>query len=153
MLFIQCLIDPIEAAPPAVRAGAARGIRGCAAGTRAAMRRAGCAVDARPTKAARMTRSIGRGAQMDSINLKDTAAWRFQVVSAFVLAIVLTTGGVLYMPANPWVKGYLMMGFYFTVSSAFSLAKSLRDAHESSRIVAKISEAKTEKMLRELAQS
>jgi hypothetical protein len=45
------------------------------------------------------------------------------------------------------------MGLYFTVSSAFGLAKTLRDAHESSRIVAKISEAKTEKMLREFAQS
>ena len=45
------------------------------------------------------------------------------------------------------------MGLYFTVSSAFALAKTLRDAHESQRIVAKISEARTEKMLRELAQA
>ena len=90
---------------------------------------------------------------MDSINLQDTAAWRFQVVAAFAIALALTTGGVLYLPVTTWIKGYLLMGVYFTVSSAFGLAKTLRDAHEGSRLVAKISEAKTEKMLRELAQA
>lgn len=90
---------------------------------------------------------------MDSMNLRDTAAWRFQVIAAFVIALGLTTGGVLYMPVSAWIKGYLLMGVYFTVSSAFGLAKTLRDAHESSQIIAKISEAKTEKMLRDLAQA
>lgn len=85
--------------------------------------------------------------------LKDTAAWRFQVVAAFALALMLTTGGVVYLPVDNWIKGYLLMGLYFTVSSAFGLAKTLRDNHESSKLVAKISEAKTEKMLRDLAQA
>ena len=89
---------------------------------------------------------------MSSVQLKDTAAWRFQVVAAFAIAIVLTTGGVVYLPVDSWVKGYLLMGLYFTVS-AFGLAKTLRDHHESSQLVAKISEAKTEKMLRDLAQA
>lgn len=90
---------------------------------------------------------------MSSIQLKDTAAWRFQVVAAFAIAMVLTTGGVIYLPVDSWIKGYLLMGLYFTVSSSFGLAKTLRDHHESSQIVAKISEAKTEKMLRDLAQA
>jgi len=90
---------------------------------------------------------------MDQMNLQDTSAWRFQVVAAFAIALALTTGGVLYLPVTHWIKGYLLMGVYFTVSSAFGLAKTLRDNHESNRLVAKISEAKTEKMLRELAQA
>ena len=90
---------------------------------------------------------------METINLQDTAAWRFQVIAAFAIALGLTTGGILYLPLSMWVKGYLIMGLYFTVSSAFGLAKTLRDSHESTRMVNKISEAKTEKMLRELAQS
>jgi hypothetical protein len=94
-----------------------------------------------------------RSKTMESIQLQDTGAWRFQVIAAFVIALGLTTAGVFYLPVDAWVKGYLTMGLYFTVSSAFGLAKTLRDAHESHRIVAKISEAKTEKMLRELAQS
>jgi hypothetical protein len=90
---------------------------------------------------------------MDRIKVEDTAAWRFQVVAAFAVALGLTTGGVLYLPVDVWTKGYLLMGVYFTVSSCFGLAKSLRDAHESQQLVAKITEAKTEKILRELAHS
>ena len=90
---------------------------------------------------------------MNSMQVKDTAAWRFQVVAAFGLALLLTTGGVIYLPVDNWIKGYLLMGVYFTVSSAFGLAKTLRDHHEGSQLVAKISEAKTEKMLRDLAQA
>ena len=88
---------------------------------------------------------------MNPIQLKDTAAWRFQVIAAFAIALGLTSGGVMYLPVTTWIKGYLMMGVYFTVSSAFALAKTLRDAHESSQLITKISEAKTEKMLRDLA--
>lgn len=89
---------------------------------------------------------------MDPVRFNDTGAWRFQVVAAFVIALALTTGGILYMPLDVAHKGYLLMGLYFTISSAFGLAKTLRDNHESSKLVAKLSEAKTEKMLRDLAQ-
>lgn len=90
---------------------------------------------------------------MEPINLRDTAAWRFQVIAAFVIALALTTFGVLYLPVTQWIKGYLLMGLYFTVSSAFALSKTLRDAHESHRLVTKINEAKTERILRDLSQS
>jgi hypothetical protein len=45
------------------------------------------------------------------------------------------------------------MGLYFTVSSAFGLAKTLRDAHESSRLIHRIAEARTEQMLREYGEA
>ncbi len=83
--------------------------------------------------------------------LHDSSAWRFQVIAAFCIALGLTTLGIFYLPVAIWTKGYLLMGLYFTVSSCFALAKSLRDAHESQKLSSKITEAKTEKMLRELA--
>lgn len=90
---------------------------------------------------------------MDPVIFKDTAAWRFQVFLAFGIALGLTTLGIIYLPVATWTKGYLGMGLYFTVSSAFGLAKTLRDNHESHRLVTQISDAKTEKILRELVQS
>ncbi len=78
----------------------------------------------------------------------DTNAWRLQVWIAFGLSLFLTTTGVWYLPVDPWIKGYLGIGLYFTVSSCFSLAKTLRDHHESQKIIHKISEAKAEHMLR-----
>jgi len=79
----------------------------------------------------------------------DSPAWRLQVVIAFAVALLLMTAGILNLPADTWVKGYLVIGLYFTVSSAFNLAKTLRDDHESDKLVARIAQAKTEKILRE----
>ncbi|MBW2241214.1 MAG: hypothetical protein JRH01_04445 [Deltaproteobacteria bacterium] len=79
----------------------------------------------------------------------DTQAWRMQVWLSFGLALALTTVGVLYLPVDIWVKGYLGVGLYFTVSSCFTLAKTLRDQHEREKVTNQISEARTERMLRE----
>jgi len=57
------------------------------------------------------------------------------------------------MPADMWIKGYLLMGMLFTVGSTFTLAKTLRDQHEAQKLIHKISNAKTEKMLKELEMS
>lgn len=79
----------------------------------------------------------------------DTPAWRLQVVIAFAVAIILMTAGILNLPADTWVKGYLVIGLYFTVSSAFNLAKTLRDDYENDKLASQIAQAKTEKILRE----
>ena len=79
----------------------------------------------------------------------DTGAWRMQVWIAFALALFLTTVGIWFLPVDPWIKGYLGLGLYFTVSSCFTLAKTIRDAHETEKISHRLSEAKAERMLRE----
>jgi hypothetical protein len=57
--------------------------------------------------------------------------------------------GLFYLPASLWVKGYMGMGLLFTVGSAITLTKTLRDDHEASKLLNRISEAKTTKLLRE----
>ncbi len=79
----------------------------------------------------------------------DTGAWRIQVWIAFGLALFLTSMGVWALPVDEWIKGYLGLGLYFTVSSAFTLAKTIRDQHEGDKILNKIAEAKAERVLRE----
>ena len=59
------------------------------------------------------------------------------------------TIGIFYLPAEIWVKGYLAMGVLFTVGSTFTLAKTLRDEHEAKKLINKISEVKTERMLKD----
>jgi hypothetical protein len=80
---------------------------------------------------------------------KNTPAWRFQTIIAFLLSFVLTVGGILYMPTDLWVRGFLLMGLVFTVSSSFTLAKTLRDDHEAERLINRIHSAKTEKILKD----
>ena len=80
---------------------------------------------------------------------KDTPAWIFQVWASFLLSTLSTSIGILYLPVDGWMKGFLGMGLLFSVGSCFSLAKTLRDNHESSKILNRLTDAKTEKMLRE----
>ncbi|MBD2777560.1 YiaA/YiaB family inner membrane protein [Iningainema tapete] len=78
---------------------------------------------------------------------KDSAAWIFQTWAAFILSISMTTVGIINLPLDNWVKGFMGMGLAFSVGSTFSLAKTTRDLHEARRLNARIDEAKVEKLL------
>jgi hypothetical protein len=76
-------------------------------------------------------------------------AWVFQVWASFVLSVSALTVGILNLPVDNWVKGYMGMGVLFSVGSTFSLSKTTRDIHESKRLISRVDEAKLEKMLAE----
>ena len=65
----------------------------------------------------------------------NTAAWRFQVWTSFVVSSGLMALGILYLPVDLWTKGFFGMGLLFTVGSCFSLAKTIRDDAEEQRHV------------------
>jgi hypothetical protein len=76
-------------------------------------------------------------------------AWVIQVWISFILSISATTMGIMYLPVDNWIKGYLGMGLFFTVASTTSLSKTVRDLHESQRIISRVDEAKLERILSE----
>ncbi|HEY9762086.1 MAG TPA: YiaA/YiaB family inner membrane protein [Trichocoleus sp.] len=78
-----------------------------------------------------------------------TTAWIAQTWLSFVIALTATSIGILYMPMNAWMKGYLGMGMLFSVGSTISLSKTLRDVEESKRMLSRIDEAKLERLLAE----
>ena len=78
---------------------------------------------------------------------RDSNAWILQTWLAFVMSIGMTTTGIIFLPVDVWVKGFMGMGLGFTVGSTFSLAKTQRDIHESTRLTSKIEEAKVEQIL------
>jgi hypothetical protein len=80
---------------------------------------------------------------------KDTPAWIFQVWTAFAISLVSVTLGIIYMPVDGWIRSFLAVGVFFLVASCFSLAKTLRDNHEVDKLINRISEAKTEKLLQD----
>jgi hypothetical protein len=87
--------------------------------------------------------------EMGNLVNKNTPAWRFQTVLSFLLSFGLTISGILYMPADLWVKGFVLMGLIFTVGSSFTLAKTLRDDYEANKLINRIQSAKTEKILKD----
>ena len=60
----------------------------------------------------------------------DTPMWGAVVWSGFGLAMALTAWGLLRMEINPTYKAFLGVSWLFLISTVFTLAKTLRDAHD-----------------------
>lgn len=80
----------------------------------------------------------------------NSPAWIFFCYASFAIALGLTGLGIWMMDSTMEMKGFMSMGLLFTTGSAFTLAKTLRDEHESQQFQNKIDEAKTERLLREV---
>ena len=68
----------------------------------------------------------------------DTPMWNLVVWGGFGLAMGLTGWGLWRMTINPTYKAYLLVSWLFLISSAFTLAKTLRDAFEADRAEASL---------------
>jgi hypothetical protein len=60
----------------------------------------------------------------------DTPMWGMVVWGGFAMAMALTAWGLWRMEVNPTYKAFLGVSWLFLISSVFTLAKTLRDAHE-----------------------
>jgi len=60
----------------------------------------------------------------------DTPMWGLVVWGGFALAMLLTAWGLWRMEVNPTYKAFLGVSWLFLISTVFTLAKTLRDAHE-----------------------
>lgn len=60
----------------------------------------------------------------------DTPLWSLVVWAGFGLAMALTGWGLVRMQINPAYRAFLGVSWLYLISSAFTLAKTLRDAHE-----------------------
>lgn len=78
-----------------------------------------------------------------------SSAWVVQVWLSFLLSISATAIGIAYLPVGGWIKGYLGMGMLFSVGSTISLSKTVRDVHESSKLLSRVDEVKLERILAE----
>lgn len=63
----------------------------------------------------------------------DTPMWSLVVWGGFGFAMALTGWGLFRMDINPTYKSFLGVCWLFLISSVFTLAKTLRDAHEAMR--------------------
>jgi hypothetical protein len=78
-----------------------------------------------------------------------SSAWAIQTWISFVLSVGVTALGVWFLPVDAWVKGFIAMGLLFSIGSTFSLAKTVRDQHESERLHKRIDEARVSQYLAE----
>jgi hypothetical protein len=66
----------------------------------------------------------------NEVRKTDTPMWGLVVWGGFALAMALTAWGLWRMEVNPTYKAFLGVSWLFLISAVFTLAKTLRDAHE-----------------------
>jgi len=69
---------------------------------------------------------------------RDVPMWRLVVWGSFFTAMGLTGWGLVRMEINEAYKAFLGVSWLFLISSAFTLAKTLRDRHEADLIEARL---------------
>jgi hypothetical protein len=80
---------------------------------------------------------------------KVTTAFYAQSVASFSLALVALSTGIFYLPVGGWIRGFLAVGLLYVVTSAFTLAKCVRDAQEVGTVVRRVDQARIDKLINE----
>lgn len=86
--------------------------------------------------------------QFDSMRL-DTPSWLLFVKASFACALGGMVFGISMMNVEIWMRGYLVMGTLFLTGATFTLSKTLRDQFEAGKLINKLAQARTEKLLKE----
>jgi len=88
------------------------------------------------------------GAMSDTpVKQQSTAAFYGQAVASFSIALAATAVGIFQLGANAWVRGFLGIAVLYLVTSAFTLAKVIRDRQEAGQLVSRVDQARLEKLL------
>src|SRR5687767_11522004 len=80
---------------------------------------------------------------------KQTTAFMVQSALSFGIALLALLIGVANLPVEPWTRGFLTIGLLYVVTSTFTLAKVVRDAHETHTVLSRVDEARLERLLQE----
>jgi len=86
---------------------------------------------------------------MNEQTQSNSSSWLFFVKASFAIALGAMLGGIVLSPIEFIIKAYFSLCALFLVSSTITLSKTMRDQHESHRIMNKISEAKTQQLIKE----
>ena len=78
-----------------------------------------------------------------------TTAFYIQAAASFGLSLTAVGFGVAYLPVGAWLRAFLAVGILYTVTSAFTLAKCVRDRQEETAIVSRVDQARLDKLLAE----
>jgi hypothetical protein len=80
---------------------------------------------------------------------KHTTAFYAQAGISFAIALLTMIFAVIYLPVDPWMRAFLGLGVMYLTTSAFTLAKCVRDAQENQTVYARLDQARVERILAE----
>ncbi|WP_238017045.1 YiaA/YiaB family inner membrane protein [Dactylosporangium sp. AC04546] len=80
---------------------------------------------------------------------RTTAAFFLQSALSFAVALGGVAAGIAYLPVDGWMRAFLAVGVLYTVTSAFTLAKCIRDRQETESVVQRVDQARLDRILTE----
>jgi len=80
---------------------------------------------------------------------RTTTAFYAQAVASFSLSLIAVSAAIVYLPAGAWIRAFLALGVLYTVTSAFTLAKVIRDQQETTSVVKRVDQPRLDKILTE----
>ncbi|MET3987281.1 YiaA/YiaB family inner membrane protein [Streptomyces sp. PvR034] len=83
------------------------------------------------------------------VKQQNTGAYYGQAVASFGVAMAAVALGIYNLEANAWVRAFLGIAVLYLVTSAFTLAKVVRDRQEVTQIVTRVDQARMEKIMTE----
>ena len=80
---------------------------------------------------------------------RTTNAFYVQAGISFGISLTVTIIGIAYLHDSRWVRAFLALGLLYVVTSAFTLAKCIRDRQEETELVSRVDQARLDKLLAE----
>jgi hypothetical protein len=91
--------------------------------------------------------------QTDTNLVRNNNAWNLFTIASFVVAATMMAGGIFFMEASFSAKGFYAMAAIMLVHTSVSITKTLRDNAEASKLINRIEDAKTERLLMEVSKT
>ena len=88
---------------------------------------------------------------MNNQNVHHSPAWVAFTYISFGAALTMLAVGLFLTPIDLATKGYLAMGIAMLIQSCITLTKTIRDNDEAVKLVNRLEDAKTERLLMEAA--
>jgi hypothetical protein len=82
-----------------------------------------------------------------------TSAWVSFTYASFIASLAMVGAGIFLLPLDWWAKGYLAMGTLMLVQSCIVVTKTTRDQSEAAKLVNRIEDARTERLLMDVSKS
>jgi hypothetical protein len=80
---------------------------------------------------------------------RTTTAFFVQCALSFGLSVAALALGLAYLPIGGWPRAFLALGVLYAITSAFGLAKCVRDRQEETAVVSRVDQARLDKLLAE----
>ena len=88
---------------------------------------------------------------MNNPVIHHSQSWIVFTYVSFVAALAMVVVGIILMPLDLAMKGYLAMGIAMLIQACITLTKTLRDNDEAGKLVSRLEDARTERLLMDVA--